>query len=227
MTTQPLYPTLHPLYRCHHTHLIDDITPCVCMNSHPLHVWHYRNFIWHQIHSWWHQTFVCLSWHPVFLGHHIHYIWSHTHCLYDYTSSISYPPFLAITNSPLISHAVLAWHHTRPMYGKICTIKDIASSLYDIKPQFLGRHTHYIWHRIHCICVITSTVLMIPHQLYIWVLLRYIRRHHIHCIRRHIHYIFNITATVSVSATPTLSMLSHPLYVWHHTHYMYNIIKTL
>ena len=112
------------------------------------------------------------------------------------------------------------------IYSIICTIEDITSSLYDIKPPFLWHHTHYIWHRIHAISVITSTVLMISQQLYLWDLIHYIWRHLIHCIERHIHYICNITATVSVSSQPlfgcyhTLCMYDiTPLFVYHHIHY--------
>ena len=45
MTLSPHYLTSLPLYLCHHTNTIDDITANICMTSH-----------------------------PVYLGHHIHYI---------------------------------------------------------------------------------------------------------------------------------------------------------
>ena len=102
------------------------------------------------------------------------------------------------------------------MCGIICTIQDITSSFYDLKPPCLCHHTHYIWHRVHCICVITSTVLMISHQLYFWDHIRYNAWHHIHCIRHDSHWICVIT--------PARSMILLPIYVWHHTHYVYNII---
>ena len=105
------------------------------------------------------------------------------------------------------------------MYGIFCTIQDITSSLYDIKQLFLGHHTHYVWHCIHCICVLTSTVLMMSHQLYLCNLIRYIWWHHIHCKRHHIHYICNITTTVSGS--------SHPFFRWYHTLCMYDITPTV
>ena len=101
------------------------------------------------------------------------------------------------------------------MCGIVCTIQDITSSFYDINPLCLCHHTHYIWHCVHCICVITSTVLMISHQLYFWDHIRYISWHHIHCIPYDSHWICVIT--------PTRSMISPPIYVWHDTHYMYNI----
>ena len=88
------------------------------------------------------------------------------------------------------------------MSGIFYTIEDITSSLYDIKPPFLWHHTRYIWHCIHCICVITSTVLMISRQLYLWDLIFYVWWHHIHCIQYHIYYICK----------------SHTLSLCHHNH---------
>ena len=102
------------------------------------------------------------------------------------------------------------------MCGIFCTIQDIASSFYDLRPPCLCHHTHYIWQRVHCICVITSTLLMISHQLYFWDHICYNSWHHIHYIWHDSHWIFVIT--------PTRSMISQPIYVWHHTHYMYNIM---
>ena len=67
------------------------------------------------------------------------------------------------------------------------------------------------WHRIHCICVITSTVLMISHQVNCWDHIRYIWRHHIHCIWHH--------CTECVS--------SHPLFQWYNTLCMYDITPKL
>ena len=50
------------------------------------------------------------------------------------------------------------------MCGIVCTIQDITSSLYDLKPPCLCHHTNDIWPCALCICVIASTVLMISHN---------------------------------------------------------------
>ena len=73
MTILPWHPTSNSQYLCNHTHLIDDITPYVCMKSHQLHVGHHRHYLWHHIFSWWHHTIVCMSWRPLRLWHHIPY----------------------------------------------------------------------------------------------------------------------------------------------------------
>ena len=118
------------------------------------------------------------------------------------------------------SHPLFVWHHTRHWYSIFCTLEDITSSCYEIKPPFLWHHTHYIWHHIDIISVTTSTLLMISNQQYLWDLILYICRHHIHCIQQHIHYICTLTATVPVShtqtfhdITPFVYMTLHPLYV--------------
>ena len=122
------------------------------------------------------------------------------------------------------SHPLFVWHRTRHRYSIFYTIEDITSSLYQIKPQFLWHHTHYILHRIDVISVTIPTVL-IPHQLYLSDLILYRWRHHIHCIQQSIHYICTITATVPVSPTHSFHDITH-LYIWHCTHYMFNIRYT-
>ena len=42
---------------------------------------------------------------------------------------------------------------------------------------------------------------------------------HIHCVHDNTTTISDITSTVSVS--------SHPLHVWHYTHYMYDVICSI
>ena len=125
------------------------------------------------------------------------------------------------------SHPLFVWHHTLHMCSVYCTIEDITSSLYDIKAPFLWHHTHYIWHHIQGISVITSTVLMILHHLYLWDLIHYIWRPCIHCIQHHIHYICKIIATISLShthsihdITPTICLTSDTLYKASRLHFM-------
>ena len=124
------------------------------------------------------------------------------------------------------SHPLFVWHHSRHRYNIFCTIEDIISSLYEIKPPFLWNHTHYIWPRIDANSVNTSTLFMILHLMYLWDLILYICQHHIHRIQQHIHYICTITATLPVSHTHTFHDIT-PLYIWHCTHYMLNIRYTI
>ena len=133
--------------------------------------------------------------------------------------------FCVITPSVLrASHPFFVWHHTRHRYSIFCTIEDITSSLYEIKPPFLWHHTHYIFQRIDAISVTISTVLMISHQLSLWDLILYICWHHIHCIQKHIHYICTITATVPVSHIQSFHDITP--FVWYHTK-IYDISPTI
>ena len=86
--------------------------------------------------------------------------------------------------------------------------------------HFLWHYTHYIWHCIKAISVNKSTVLLMSLQVYLWDLILYICRNHIHSIQQHNHYICTITATLPVSYThpfhdiaPFVYMTSHPLYL--------------
>ena len=111
----------------------------------------------------------------------------------------------------------------------------------------------YVWCHIQYICDIISTifktsyplymttqhcVLFIPHSAYLWLPLHY-RWYHIHSITAN-HSIYDVTSTSGMTSHP-LYRISHPLYfchhtlatdiiptlVWHHTHYMCDIICTL
>ena len=162
MTSHPS----HPLYLCHHNlstgitltfvchhteYMCDIICTLYNITSTPyvitlLYLWHHNLYIWNHI---------------LYVGQHIHYtceitatsLCHHSHCI-D------------------ISHPIFVPHHTRHMYDIFCTIHDIRSSFYDIKPPFLGHHTHYmtsyplyLCHHIHCIDIM-PIVFMRSHPLY-------------------------------------------------------------
>ena len=156
--------------------------------------------------------------HPTCRATYTLYVWHHSH--YSVSSLSLYWQH----------HTHSVWHHTHHLFGNFCTIQDITYLLYDIKPPFLGHHMHYIWHRIYCACVITSTVLMISHQLNFWDLIRYIWWHNIHCISYHSYWMCVITPTFSmIDITPFVCRTSHPLYIQyhinsmrHHTHILWD-----
>ena len=100
------------------------------------------------------------------------------------------------------------------IYSIICTIEDITSSLYDVKPPCLCHHTHYIWYHVHCICVITSTVFVISHQLCSWDHIRYNSWHHIHCIWHDSH---------CMTSQPMHSWYQIP-YIWHHLQDLWHLV---
>ena len=200
VTTSPLIS--HPL--------LYDITPTICVTSYALYITSYPLLI---------------------LSHYSTY--DSTTLTYETTSHMQFKIYtIPVTSQSLVwvitptvfrlSHPLFVWHHSRHTYSILCTIEDITSSLYEIKAPFLWHHTHYIWPRIDAISVTTSTLLMISHQLYLWDLILYICRHHIHCIQQYIPYIFP-SQPLCLCLTPTVSMISHTLYIWHCTHYMFNI----
>ena len=185
-----------------------DITPTICVTSYALYITLY----------------------PLLMSSH-YCTYDSTNVTYETTSSrqfrkytihvTSQSLFCVITPTVLTaSHPLFLWHHTRHRYSTFGTIEHITFSLNEIKPPFLWHHTNYIWHRIDAISVTTSTLLMISHQLYLWDLILYICRHHIHCIQQYIHCICSITATVPVyhthrfhDITSFVYVTLHPLYV--------------
>ena len=176
----------------------------------------------------WHHITICMISHPLYLWCHIQFLWYHPYCFHDNTTTIpdvSAPIFDITATVSVSSHQLYRWHHKYGIhhiwhtYDIIHTLREITLTIYVINAQYLWHHNHYIWHHIHAISVITSTVLIKSHQLYLWDLISYIWWHHIHCTQ-HIHYICNITAVVSMSQThsfrditPFVWMTLHPLYV--------------
>ena len=197
ITTSPL---ISPLWY--------DITPSICITSYALHIISY----------------------PLLMSSH-YCTYDSRNLTYETTPSMQFKIysihmtsqslFCVITHTVLrASHPLFVWYHTRHWYSIFCTVENITSSLYEIKPPFLWHHTHYIWHHIDAISVTTSTLLMISYQLYLWDLILYTCRHYMHCIQQYIHYICSITDTVPVSNTNSFHDITPFVYRTFHTLYV-------
>ena len=105
------------------------------------------------------------------------------------------------------------------MCSIVCIIQDITSSLFDLKPPFWGHHSHYIRHRVHCICDITPTLSMISQPLCVWY---------------HIQYMWDILSTIFMTSyplcmrsQPCVLITPHSAYVWHHLRYWSHHIHSI
>ena len=211
MTSQPLYMKPHPVWG-QHIHVTCDITATICIitptvqtTSHPLFLWHHTR---HMCVIVWIIPDIRASLFDLkpFGGHHIHYIRHRVHCI-------------------CASHQLYRWCHSHYMY-------DITSSImWDILST--------IFMTSYALCMTTQTcVLITPHSAYVWHHLRY-RRRHIHSITPS-HTLYDFTSTSGMTSHP-LYQTSHQLYlchhnlstditptfVWHHTHYMCDILCTI
>ena len=214
MTLHPLYQTSHQLYLCHHN-LSTDITPSLYYNTPTISVTSYALYI---------------TSYPLLMSSH-YCTYDSRNLTYETTPSMQFKIysihmtsqslFCVITHTVLrASHPLFVWYHTRHWYSIFCTVENITSSLYEIKPPFLWHHTHYIWHHIDAISVTTSTLLMISYQIYLWDLILYTCRHYMHCIQQYIHYICSITDTVPVSNTNSFHDITPFVYRTFHTLYV-------
>ena len=83
--------------------------------------------------------------------------------------------------------------------------------------SYICHLTVYIWHYIHCFCVIKPSVL---HPLAVW--------HYTLYVWRHIQYAWHPMNTLWHHTH--IDMTSHPVYLWHHIQYIwyhpYCLMKT-
>ena len=212
----PVFMMSHPLWAWHHNHSIRQRTHCIFvittspLISYPLLYDIIPTFVWHPTHYL--CDIICTLYNIIstpyvitllYLCHQSRYIWNHIQYVGPH---IHYMCDITANNRCHHSHSID--HITHTLYGitltnvsHFCTIQDITSSIYDIKPPFLWHHTHYIWHRINCICVITPNILVILHQLNFEISST--------IYDDIISIVYDITATEYVS--------SHPLFQWYYT----------
>ena len=150
---------------------------------------------------------VCRSRYTIYRWHQSHSLCHQSNCIENVTLTLC-----------MTSHSPYVWHRLHYTRLHILTLWPLTIVFW--------HHTHYIWHCVHCICAITSTVLMISHQMYLWDHIHYNSWHHIFCIRHVSHCICAITATCLMISQlcmydikPTIG-ISYSLYKASHSHFM-------
>ena len=153
------------------------------------------------------------------------------YCFHDHTTTIPVisPTIFDITATVFMWHTRLYQCISVSMTSQVCKSSQLAHVWHHT--QFSSHHIHTFWHQWSCF--MTSQTLHSWHQISsIW--------HHIHSLgyhttlcmasspldlisrplylRHHNHPIDDITATIW--------MVSHPVYMWHRTPFIYDIIST-
>ena len=136
MTSSTLYLTSCPLYLCHHTHPIDDITATKWMVSHPVYLWHHIPCIYDIMSTKYDITTLCVD--DTTLGicvtsfalqmtshtlyhHKPPYLWCHINFGHGINTTVSdSTPTVSLSSQPLhwyhtqfwmTSHPASVWHH--------------------------------------------------------------------------------------------------------------------
>ena len=134
----------------------------------------------------------CIINYSVLIIKHLLYVWHQTHYMYD------------ITWFYMTSHSLF-------IKSQYC-IHDFISTLFmTAHPLYMTSHTLYLWHHSHCIYD------KIPLMFMTWYSL--CRTSHMVYAWRYNHGIWHHTHCVSV-ISPTWLMISQPMYVWNHSHWM-------
>ena len=107
----------------------------------------------------------------------------------------------------MISEQLYVWHHTHFIYDIFCTIHNVTSTLWVHTIVVTSLHPLHSWHHTHhTLCKTSHTW---QHKSYICHLTLYIWQY-IHCI---------------CVVKPSVSILLHPLSVWHYTLYAWHHIQ--
>ena len=77
--------------------------------------------------------------------------------------------------------------------------------------SYICHLTLYIWHYIHCFCVIKTSVSIVLHPLIVWHYTPYVW-YHIQYAWHHMNTLWHHTR---------IGMTSHAVYLWHHIHYIW------
>ena len=224
------------------------------MKSHPLHVVHHHHYFWHHILSWWPHTIVCMSWDTLCLWHHIHHIWCHSLCVWQHSSIFDLKPILSSITSTVdvitpslsqaphqlckISQMAYVCNHLHYEWPHIHPFRQQPLVFMTSHAIYWGHHMHYIWHVIYCVWYHILYMSDITQCLYLWHQKLYVYdistlygiTHSVMttqqlCKFRDTMYVCHPTHSICV-ITPKGSILSNQVYVWHHSHYVYDIVCT-
>ena len=168
------------------------------MTSHALYWWHHMHYIWHAIYCVW---------------YYIYFMCDITQCLYLWHCTLSVYDISRVIGT---IHSVMT---TQQVCNFTATMSDITPTV------SVSSHRVDQLYNTQCMCDIRASMCMTSYALhvtsrsqfrtsgplYVW--------HQVHSIWPHFHCISVIT--------PTLSMISQPLYVWPHIQYICDITSTI
>ena len=256
MIHQPLYVWYHIKYMWDILSTIFMTSYSLCMTPQPsVLITPHSAYVWHHLHYRKQHILSITSSYNLYdftstsgmTSHSLYQIC--THCIFVITLSplISHP--LLYENTPticIISYALYITSYPLIMSSHYCTY-DSKTLTYE-PPQYavqnihypcditvtrLCRHTHSLYDITPTIFYIISTLFLSPHPLY-WYHTNSISEISssicgdiISIVYSNIFTIFFPSQPLYLCLTPTLSMISHPLYIWHCTHYMFNIRYTI
>ena len=190
-----------------------------------------------------HQTTEFMISHPFQAWHHTPCIRHHTNCTFVITDSLLVSPPLLYYITPTVSvpsyalyitsHPLCWWHTTLSIYAITCPLLMTSHALYmTCNLLCMISHSLYRQHHTNNFCGITLAIYVASFALY--------RASQPHFLTSNHHFgdikttILDIFSTVSVSShqlyrcyTTNICMISHPEYVRHSVHCIYDIVPTM
>ena len=215
--TYPLYTASHTLLTtqqlCNLTATMSDITPTICVSSHPLDLF-YQNKCMYDI-----TATLCMTSYALRVTSHPLFRTSH-HFLYDIRSTLS-----DLTSTVYLSiHPPYRWYYSHYMYDLTCSVSVTSRPLYyDIIYTKYDITTLCVDDAALGICMTSFALQMTTHPVY------HTTRQYLWC---HIHLRHDNTAPYQTShplypCHHNLPSDISPTFVWHHTHLLCDIICTI
>ena len=147
------------------------------------------------------------------MRHHSHYLCPHTHLIDNITSILC-----------MTSHSPYMWHRLHHTRHHILTLWPQTTVFSSSHPLFWTSSPLYPCHHLHCIDDITTTVSLRSHPL--WLMISY-------PFYTTWKPLYDITTTAFMTSdslhmtSPAGFMTSHPLYLWHHRHYVCEYMSSI
>ena len=155
------------------------------------------------------------------------YRWYNTHSIYDFKSTVYMPQYaLYMTSHPQFMTSQHSTHYTKAIISHLTPIITDSTSTVSLSSQ-----PDYRSYNPHCMYELTATICMTSYELHMTSHPLFMILHH--AMISHplysCHHTQDSCHCIHCSWTITFSVLiiPHLLYVWHETHYIYDITGIL
>ena len=159
-------------------------------------------------------------------------MWHETHYMYDITG-ILYDNTLTLWDITILyswHHTHYIWHHIQPLWQQPLQFMTSHGLYSRYHVQYICHVIYCVWYHIRYMCDSTQCLYLWHHTLHVYdISTLYGITHSVMTTQPLCNFtstMSDITPSCICVITPTVSILSNPVYGWHQRNYMYDIICT-